>query len=179
MGKGILDRIKELDEYRPDISYKDGAFILKLRFKTGWTIIQPDDERVAYAKDDKVAGLHWYVSSIEDCDMIFDIVEETIAVNKEMEKKLLLYKEKVKELQDIFLSDIQYEKLITLQFTFPDTTKKGKSRQKPKQQVQEESSVIEQNEENTEPNIVEASVPTEIKTDELSDIDKKIAEALL
>lgn len=177
MGKNLQDRIKELDEYRPDISYRDGAFILKIKFKAGWSVIESEDKRVAYSEDSNVKGLHWYVSNIEDADMIFDLIEETIAVNKEMEKKLLLYKEKVKELQELFLSDIPYEKLITLQFTFPDNTKKGKSKQRQKQILQDD--IVSEDKVNSPDTIVsEVSVPTEIKETEINDIDKKIAEAL-
>lgn len=129
MAKSFQDRIKDLQDYRPDIMYKDGAFILKIRFKKNWQIIKPKDEReVAYSKDDNVVDLHWYVSTIEDSDKIFDLIDETIAINKEFEKKSSLYKEKVKELQELFLSDISYDRLKTIQFVIPDK----ESRTKPK-----------------------------------------------
>lgn len=127
MAKSFQDRIKDLQEYRPDIMYKDGAFILKIRFKKNWQIIKPKDEReVAYSKDDNIEGLHWYVSTIEDSDKIFDLIDETISINKEFEKKSGLYKEKVKELQELFLSDISYDRLKTIQFVIPDKESKTK-----------------------------------------------------
>ena len=127
MAKSFQDRIKDLQDYRPDIMYKDGAFILKIRFKKNWQIIKPKDEReVAYSKDDTVEDLHWYVSTIEDSDKIFDLIDETISINKEFEKKSGLYKEKVKELQELFLSDIPYDKLKTIQFVIPDKESKAK-----------------------------------------------------
>lgn len=127
MAKSFQDRIKDLQDYRPDIMYKDGAFILKIRFKKNWQIIKPKDEReVAYSKDDTVEDLHWYVSTIEDSDKIFDLIDETISINKEFEKKSGLYKEKVKELQELFLSDIPYDKLKTIQFVIPDKESKTK-----------------------------------------------------
>lgn len=129
MAKSFQDRIKDLQDYRPDITYKDGAFILKIRFKKNWQIIQPkDDNEVAYSKDDKIDDLHWYVSTIEDSDKVFDLIDETIAVNKEFEKKTSLYKEKVKELQELFLSDIPYEKLKTVQFVIQDKETKTKAK---------------------------------------------------
>ena len=127
MAKSFQDRIKELQDYRPDIMYKDGAFILKIKFKKNWQIIKPKDEReVAYSKDDSVEDLHWYVSTIEDSDKIFDLIDETISINKEFEKKSGLYKEKVKELQELFLSDISYDRLKTIQFVIPDKESKAK-----------------------------------------------------
>ena len=129
MAKSFQDRIKDLQDYKPDIMYKNGAFVLKIRFKKNWQIIKPRDENViAYSKDDNVEDLHWYVSTIEDSDKIFDLIDETIAINKEFEKKSSLYKEKVKELQELFLSDISYDRLKTIQFVIPDK----ESRTKPK-----------------------------------------------
>ena len=127
MAKSFQDRIKDLQDYRPDIMYKDGAFILKIKFKKNWQIIKPKDEKiVAYSKDDNVEDLHWYVSTIEDSDKIFDLIDETISINKEFEKKSGLYKEKVKELQELFLSDISYDRLKTIQFVIPDKETKSK-----------------------------------------------------
>lgn len=175
MGKTLQERIKELDEYRPNISYKDGAFVLKIYFKQGWNILEPSNDKVAYKKDDVKKGLHWYVSMIDDSDMIFDLIEETIAVNKEMEKKLLLYKEKVKDLQELFLSDIQYEKLVTLQFTFPgEKMKRGRKGKKQEDLVQDEVSAEE-----AVVGIESIEPAKEVSTGELSELDKKVMEALV
>lgn len=127
MGKSFQERVKRLEDFRPAIEFRDGAFILKIRYNKAWTVLQPyDTKKVAYSEDENRPGLHWYVSTIEDSDMVFDLIEQTIEVNKEMEKKITLYKEKVKELQELFLSDIPYTKLTTLEFTFPPQKKKKK-----------------------------------------------------
>ena len=146
MAKSFQDRIKDLQDYRPDIMYKDGAFVLKIRFKKNWQIIKPRDENVvAYSKDDNVEDLHWYVSTIEDSDKIFDLIDETIAINKEFEKKSSLYKEKVKELQELFLSDISYDRLKTIQFVIPDKeTKQKPKKQLTKTQKEKQSKLVEE-----------------------------------
>lgn len=121
------ERVKRLEEYRPDISFKDGAFVLKLRFKPSWRIIQPNDpEKLACAEDNKTKGLWWYVVKIEEIDELFDLIDATIEANIEMERKSELYQAKVEELKELFLSDASFEKLSSLQFTFPKP-KKGKS----------------------------------------------------
>ena len=146
MAKSFQDRIKELQDYRPDIMYKDGAFILKIRFKKNCQIIKPKDEReVAYSKDDTVEDLHWYVSTIENSDKIFDLIDETISINKEFEKKSGLYKEKVKELQELFLSDIPYDKLKTIQFVIPDKETKSKPKKNlTKVQKEKQTKLVEE-----------------------------------
>jgi hypothetical protein len=127
MGKTFQERVKALQDFRPNIEFRDDAFILKIRFNKAWTVLEPEDpKKVAYSADENKPGLHWYVSTIENSDLVFDLIEQTIEVNKEMEKKITLYKEKVKELQELFLSDIPYNKLTTLEFTFPPQKKAKK-----------------------------------------------------
>ena len=159
------DRIKKIEEYRPDISFKDGACVLKIRFKNGWRVIEPrDPETIAYAEDSSVAGMWWYVVKLDDVDELFDLIDDTIEANMEMEKKRELYKEKVGELKELFLSDITFDKLSTLQFTFPKQ-KKGKSA-KPKD----------------EPRDIYETGKAEVQAEEdsagESEIDKKISKAI-
>lgn len=127
MGQSFQERVKALQDFSPNIEFRDGAFILKIRFNKAWTVLKPDNpEQVAYSEDENKPGLHWYVSTIENSDLVFDLIEQTIEVNKDMEKKITLYKEKVKELQELFLSDIPYNRLTTLEFTFPSKKKTKK-----------------------------------------------------
>lgn len=191
MGKSFQDRIKELQDYRPDIMYKDGAFILKIRFKKNWQIIMPQDEReVAYSKDDNVDGLHWYVSTIEDSDKIFDLIDETISVNKEFEKKSELYKEKVKELQELFLSDIPYYKLKAIRFVVPGKesntkTKKSVAKAQKEKQAKLSEELPMASDENTQEKPKENNIPENVKIEEnntekeyTGDIDAVIEQAL-
>lgn len=171
MGKSLQDRIKGLESFRPDITFKDGTFILKIKYKGGWTILKPQDpEKVAFAEDNNTKGVYWYVSNIEDTDLVFDLIEETINVNKEYEKKIELYKQKVQELKDLFLSDETYERLATLQFIIPTKAKK-----KPTKATKKSESVPEVEQ------VVESSaeeIKVETPTEAISDIDKKIAKVL-
>lgn len=159
------ERVMKLENYRPDITFKDGAFILKIRFNRSWRVIEPQDkERIAFAKDNNTEGLYWYVAHIEDVDELFDLIDETIEVNQELERKRDLYKSKVDELKELFLSDITYEKLCTLEFTFAKQ-KKEKAQKRKK----------------TEPKSIEsldvADEPQTVETAE-SEIDIKVKQAL-
>ena len=187
MAKSFQDRIKDLQDYRPDIMYKDGAFILKIRFKKNWQIIKPKDEReVAYSKDDAVEDLHWYVSTIEDSDKIFDLIDETISINKEFEKKSSLYKEKVKELQELFLSDISYDRLKTIQFVIPDKETKAKPKKTlTKAQKEKQAKSVEEMPMTPDECVQEPQIPENIKIEEshndqeyTGDIDALIEQAI-
>lgn len=131
MGKSFQERVKALQDFRPNIEFRDGAFVMRIHFNKAWKILLPDDpEKVAYLGDENEPDLHWYASAIDDSDLVFDLIEQTIEVNKEMEKKITLYREKVKELQELFLSDMPYNKLTTLTFTFPSQKKAKKKASK-------------------------------------------------
>lgn len=167
MGKTLQDRIKNLSGYKPDISFTNNMFILKIMFKDGWTVIQPENtDKIAFAKDKSTKCLYWYVSSIEDADSVFDLIEDTIAVNKELEKKIELYKLKIHELQELFLSNESYERLSTLEFVIPNKQRKKQS--KPKKTVGKSNS-----------DIVGGMVDeqkTSTPTETVSEIDRKINE---
>jgi hypothetical protein len=167
----FFNRIQELNEYRPIIKYQDGSVILIIKFNKNWRILKPIDDKIAYAPDDKKEGVHWYVSNIVDSDKLFDLIEETIVINKEMEKKMSLYKTMVNQLQELFLSDITYDKLLTLRFTYDDESK----RKKKKKNSQKEE--IVETVENNKNEIVENSETNETNESN-NDIDKKLAEVL-
>ena len=182
MTKTLQDRIKDLEDYRPDITYKDGAFILKIKFNERWQLIKPKDKDVAFAPDERVKDLYWYCSTIENSDKLFDLIDETIAVNKEFEKKTALYKEKVKELQELFLSDISYERLKQVQFVIQDKETKPKAKkttnkvQKEKQpKVTEEEPVVPEEITEEKP---EVEVNNEVDEPYSGDIDDAIEKAL-
>lgn len=159
------ERVMKLENYRPDITFKDGAFILKIRFNRSWRVIEPQDkERIAFAKDNNTEGLYWYVAHIEDVDELFDLIDETIEVNQELERKRDLYKSKVDELKELFLSDITYEKLCTLEFTFAKQKKEKTQKRKKAEPKSIESLDV-------------ADEPQTVETGE-SEIDIKVKQAL-
>lgn len=182
MGKSLQDRIKDLEDYRPDITYKDGAFILKIKYNERWQIIKPKDKDVACSPDDKVKDLYWYCSTIENSDKLFDLIDETIAVNKEFEKKTVLYKEKVKELQELFLSDLSYEKLKMIQFVFADDAKKPKPKKTLNKAQKEKQAKMVEEQPMTPDECVsgqpEVEVNNEVDETYTGDIDDAIEKAL-
>lgn len=184
MAKSFQDRINEIKEYNPDISYKDGVFALIITFNEHWQIIKPKDGDVGYAPDKKVKTLHWYASTIENSDKVFDLIAETIAVNKEFEKKTALYKEKVRELQELFLSDIAYEKLKSVHFVIDNRETKPKAKKSvQKDNKGKKGNVKPQSEtkENKETTEEKNNTPTEEPkpdSEYKGDIDSAIEEAL-
>lgn len=184
MGKNLQERIKDLEDYRPNITFQDGALIIKIIYNKNWQILEPNDTNlIAFSKDDNIKGLYWYVALLEHADLIFDLIETTIAVNKEMEKKISLYETKIKELRELFLSDITFEKLETLQFVF-NTPKTKRSYNKSKKVVDQTEEILT----TTEPTIEDVLIdnpyyeePLTLGQENISfddDIDNKINKAI-
>lgn len=184
MGKNLQERIKDIEEYRPNITFQDGALVVKIIYKKNWQVLQPEDtETIAFSKDDNVPDLYWYVALLENADYIFDLIEKTIAVNKEMEKKISLYETKINELRELFLSDMSYEKLETLQFVF-HTPKNKRSYNKTKKVVEQTDQILTTIEPTTEEILIDnpySEEPLTIKQEDITfdnEIDNKINQAI-
>jgi hypothetical protein len=184
MGKNLQERIKDIEEYRPNITFQDGALVVKIIYKKNWQVLQPEDtETIAFSKDDNVPDLYWYVALLENADYIFDLIEKTIAVNKEMEKKISLYETKINELRELFLSDMSFEKLETLQFVF-NTPKNKRSYNKTKKVVEQTEQILTTIEPTTEEILIDNPYyeePLTIKQEDITfdnEIDNKINKAI-
>lgn len=184
MGKNLQERIKDIEEYRPNITFQDGALVVKIIYKKNWQVLQPEDtETIAFSKDDNVSDLYWYVALLENADYIFDLIEKTIAVNKEMEKKISLYETKINELRELFLSDMSFEKLETLQFVF-NTPKNKRSYNKTKKVVEQTDQILTTIEPTTEEILIDNPYyeePLTIKQEDITvdnEIDNKINKAI-
>ena len=145
MGKSLQQRIKALEAYSPSMTFTDGNFVLGVVYKDKWVPVESDNtDIVAFTRDNQFSGNRYlYACTLENVDVLFDLIDITIDSNKELEKKTELYQKKVKELQELFLSDTPYEVLKTLEFKFP-TLKKTKKQQKVEEQpvVEQETSTV-------------------------------------
>ena len=69
-------------------------------------------------------------------DDLFNIIDATIEYNLDLQKKLILFKEKTEELQEIF-SNEDYETLKTIEFKITKKEAKKKIVRKPRKKTQE------------------------------------------
>jgi len=118
------NKLKELNEYNVAFEIRQGYYHISIVFQDGWDVILPDNKNIYLEKRN---GIHHYIASTETISIneMFDCIDNTIQYNKDLERKLILFKEKTKELQDIFSKE-DYEKLKTIEFTFPKQKKKQK-----------------------------------------------------
>ena len=131
-------RLKELNGYNISFEIKQGYYHIALVYDDGWDVLIPDNENI-YVENRN--GVYHYIGSIDviSIDDLFNSIEETIAYNMDLQKKLILFKQKTQELQEIF-SNEEYETLKNLKFTFEKeevkkTTKKTKAKKQEKEKT--------------------------------------------
>ena len=129
-------------------------YIVSLTYNPKWSVVEPTDGEVScLPSSENKPGVYFYFTPVmHGINPLFEAIEETVEFNEELEKKAELLKNKVQELQQLFMSE-PYEKLVNLQFTFP--TEPAKRGRKPGKGKKTES------EEPTEPKIEPQPMPEE------------------
>ena len=135
------DKLKKLNDYNIAFEIKQGYYHISLAYNPNWNVLIPDNKNI-YIEERN--GIHHYIALVENVNIgeIFKCVEETINYNKDLERKLILFKEKAKELQDIFSKE-EYDKLKTLEFTFPIQKKTIKKTKKKEKKIEDKKEKIE------------------------------------
>lgn len=116
--------IVEYAVYNLSMRIEDGYYIVTLHYPQKWKGIAPDEgSTVRVVNDDSDRTVFYYMTEVENgVDEIFNLVDETISYNKELELKAALIKEKVKELEELFISE-PYDRLLLLKFVIDDPEK--------------------------------------------------------
>lgn len=112
-------RIENISAYFGGFNIVDNISILLIKFPQGWSVFDINVIRSKYNVNvsEKPEGLYFLIETKDGVDNLFDAVEYVIGLNKALEEKSILLKEKANELRQIFLTE-PLEKLKTLQFTF-------------------------------------------------------------
>lgn len=112
-------RIENISAYFGGFNIVDNISILLIKLPQGWSVFDINVIRSKYNVNvsEKPEGLYFLIETKDGVDNLFDAVEYVIGLNKALEEKSILLKEKANELRQIFLTE-PLEKLKTLQFTF-------------------------------------------------------------
>ena len=129
------NRLKKLNDYDVSFEIKQGYYHIALKYDDGWSILDSDNENI-YIQEKN--GFHHYIASVDNVKMddLFNIIDATIEYNLDLQKKLILFREKTEELQEIF-SNEDYETLKTIEFKITKKETKKKTVKKPKKKTQE------------------------------------------
>lgn len=174
----LQDRIKKIQDYFRGIEIKETLFILRVSLPYRWSAYNRDDEVIKVAKSDvpqanKNDAEWFYYADVNDVDLneMFDLVEETIKTNEEVNQKIELMRVKMEELKEIFQNE-SLERLQTLEFTFSESTKRKKRQNKKK--IERETVKVENNDNEESKPIEENNSSSDIiSVGELEDLEKE------
>ena len=139
------NRLKELSGYDIGFEIKQGYYHISIVFDENWEVLEPDNESIYVEKRN---GVYHYIAPADSVTIteMFKIIDATIDYNMDLQKKLLLFKKKTEELQEIFANE-SLEVLETIEFKYglkqqePPKKKRGR---KPKKQEEESKNLTEE-----------------------------------
>lgn len=128
----LQDEILKVGEYFRAIEQYGNALIVKVDFPPKWSVYPSEDGSVKHTVGED--GLHYYYADSEKgvtLEEIFKLIVNTIEMNKDIEAKVKLLKEKVEELKEFF-SITPLEELKRLKFVIEKQKKTVKKKAKTK-----------------------------------------------
>ncbi len=137
-------RLKELSSYNIGFEIKQGYYHISIVFDENWNVLESDNESI-YIEERN--GMYHYIASVDSVTIadMFKIVDMTIDYNIDLQKKMLLFKKKTEELQNIFANET-LEVLETIEFKYglnQQERPKMKRGRKPKKQMEESKKLTE------------------------------------
>lgn len=134
----LQNKIKEMTPYFVRIEMVKDTTIITVRYKEKWNVYNSKDGRIKVAKSPQMANEYMYYAKTEEVELddMFRMIEETIAINENAEKKVKLLMDKVQELKAIFEQE-DYKTLESLTFKYRKKKKKNLTTKKEEEPVTE------------------------------------------
>lgn len=122
----LQKKLIQLSEYKCSFKYVESYFLVSMVYPENWSIIPCEDKSIDVAEED---GVTYYAALIEtDINKAFELIDDTILYNLDVEKKMNLLKFNINKLQEMFAT-MDLEELETIEFV---TTKSKVSKNKEK-----------------------------------------------
>lgn len=184
----LNEQLIRLSSYKINFNIYEGTVIISLEYPKDWTVLQVNSNDIQTTSEN---GRQFYWVPLQtDVEKVFELIDETIEYNKDIEAKSELFKQKIDEMRKIFLEE-DLHTLKTMEF-------KMKKKKLPKKKVTEEKedNITEVNDtandkqtpsENKQEEVVTESVKeenmvsleeTNSKVKEPTEIDKIIEQAV-
>ena len=184
----LNEQLIRLSSYKINFNIYEGTVIISLEYPKDWTVLQVNSNDIQTTSEN---GRQFYWVPLQtDVEKVFELIDETIEYNKDIEAKSELFKQKIDEMRKIFLEE-DLQTLRTMEF-------KMKKKKLPKKKVTEEKedNITEVNDtaddkqtpsENRQEEVVTESVKeenmvsleeTNSKVKEPTEIDKMIEQAV-
>lgn len=102
----LQDRIISLSAYSLSFETYDGNFVVAIAYKPNWKVREPENKKIKFYADPDNRGVCYYEMPVGgDIEEIFKCIDEVISHNKEIEKKIELFKVYVETLKNMFKNE--------------------------------------------------------------------------
>lgn len=154
-------KIENIKDYFRLCNIAEGIMYVLVEFPEGWIIptkeILKELYKVETVADNKSRGFYFYIQLNEDTDNVFNAIDYTIALNKNIQEKNNLFEEALLDLKEMFMNEDDIVVLKSLKMTF---TKKGR---KQKKKLKEETLVATPVETQEEPQVQDTGILAEVE----------------
>jgi hypothetical protein len=124
----LNEQLIRLSSYKINFNIYEGTVIISLEYPKDWTILEINSSDIQTTSEN---GRQFYWVPLQmDVEKVFELIDETIEYNKDIEAKSELFKQKIDEMRKIFL-EADLQTLRTMEF-------KMKKKKLPKKKVTEE-----------------------------------------
>ena len=124
----LNEQLIRLSSYKINFNIYEGTVIISLEYPKDWTILEINSSDIQTTSEN---GRQFYWVPLQmDVEKVFELIDETIEYNKDIEAKSELFKQKIVEMRKIFLEE-DLQTLRTMEF-------KMKKKKLPKKKVTEE-----------------------------------------
>lgn len=111
----LQKKLIQLSEYKCSFKYVEQYFLVAMTYPSNWSIIPSEDKSIEVAEEN---GVTFYAAPIEtDIEKAFNLIDDTISYNLDVEKKVALLKYNIGKLQELF-SEKDLDELETIEFVF-------------------------------------------------------------
>ena len=156
----LQKKLIQLSEYKCSFKYVESYFLVSMVYPENWSIIPCEDKSIDVAEED---GVTFYAAPIEtDINKAFELIDDTILYNLDVEKKMNLLKFNINKLQEMFAT-MDLEELETLEFvtTTPkvrkNTEKKSTKTKKVAKKVTSKKKKVEDTDSQQGDNLIEST----------------------
>ena len=123
----LNEQLIRLSSYKINFNIYEGTVIISLEYPKDWTVLQVNSNDIQTTSEN---GRQFYWVPLQtDVEKVFELIDETIEYNKDIEAKSELFKQKINEMRKIFLEE-DLQTLRTMEF-------KMKKKKLPKKKVME------------------------------------------
>lgn len=156
----LQKKLIQLSEYKCSFKYVESYFLVSMVYPENWSIIPCEDKSIDVAEED---GVTYYAALIEtDINKAFELIDDTISYNLDVEKKMNLLKFNINKLQEMFAT-MDLEELETLEFVTmtpkvrKNTEKKSTKAKKVKKKMTSKKKKVEDTDSQQGDNLVETT----------------------